>query len=82
MMQVHLDRKNDILYLCIYDCSNSYGDESDEGVIVLRDMDTDQITGITIMDFLQHYRKRDLNKLSLPVNIDFSRDVFPSLHLY
>ncbi len=56
MLMVNHDSENDVLYLGFGDRSNSYGDEILPGIIVLRDMDTEEMTGLTILDFEQ---KRD-----------------------
>ena len=50
-MKVDYDNQFDILYCSIGDTSNSYGDEIDSNLVVLRDMDTNEITGATIMAF-------------------------------
>lgn len=47
------DPKFDVLYCSIGDTSNSYGDEIGDRVVLLRDMDTNNITGITIFDHLK-----------------------------
>ncbi len=62
MLTVNYDSENDVLYLGFGDRNNSYGDEILPGVIVLRDMDTEEITGLTILDFEQ---KRDELKEAL-----------------
>ena len=41
------DKINDVLYVTFVPDSDSYGDETG-GVVLLRDMDTDAITGLTI----------------------------------
>ena len=50
------DEKYDILYYAQGDTSNSYGDEIDSNLVVLRDMDTDQVTGATITGFKKLYK--------------------------
>ena len=39
------------MYCTIGDTSISYGDETIDNIIVLKDIDTDEITGYTIMNF-------------------------------
>ena len=59
------DDKFDVLYVALGDRKNSYGDDSQDGVIYLKDTDTDKLTGITILDFC---KKRRMGKLpSLPI---------------
>lgn len=50
-MKIDYDNQFDILYCSIGDISNSYGDEIDSNLVVLRDMDTNEITGAIIMAF-------------------------------
>lgn len=52
--RIDYDTKFDVLYYSLGDTSNSYGDEIDNRLILLRDIDTDNITGITVLDFM-HY---------------------------
>ncbi len=82
MINVQLDKKNDILYITLSDMSNSYGDEDDNGNVIFRDLKTDRITGITIFDFIMKYDNMKIRELKLPVAIDFETDVFPSLGLH
>lgn len=49
-VDTNYDEENDVLYVGLKDRNNSYGDDIDD-LIVLRDMDTDEITGFTILDF-------------------------------
>lgn len=49
-LEINYDREADVLYIGIKDRSNSYGDEFGD-LILLKDMDTEEITGLTIMDF-------------------------------
>jgi len=81
MLNLNLDRKNDILYLGISNTDNSYGSEIANGLIILHDIQTDDITGITIFDFLKRYREGTLNKLPLPIKIDFKEEVYPKLNM-
>lgn len=71
-MILNLDTKYDILYAAISDRSHSYGDESDDGVVTMRDMDTDEITGFTIFDFMKKYQSGVLSRLKLPIKLSFS----------
>lgn len=49
------DKKFDVLYIALADRSEFYGDDSDGNVIYLKDIDTDELTGITIMNFKKKY---------------------------
>lgn len=72
---VNWDKKHDVLYLKIDDTKNSYGDETKEGVVILRDMCTDAITGITIFDFIKKCKDGSVENLDLPIAINFDKDV-------
>lgn len=48
---VNYDKKFDVLYYLIGDTSNSYGDEEGNNIIFLKDINTDKITGITVLNF-------------------------------
>lgn len=52
-MMINYDEKHDVLYVAIGNKANSYGDDSDGDVIVMRDFDTDRITGFTISGIAQ-----------------------------
>ena len=41
----------DVLYYRIANTDNSYGDEIDNNIVVLRDMEIDIVTGITIIGY-------------------------------
>ena len=53
------DSDNDILYCTFGDKTNSYGDEDPDNVVVMRDMDTDDITGITVLNFGRMNKNKD-----------------------
>lgn len=46
---IDYDKKFDVLYCKFANTDNSYGDEVDNNIVVLRDIETDTVTGITIM---------------------------------
>lgn len=56
------DEKNDILFVHLSpDNSNSYGEEIDKNIIIMRDMDSDEITGVMLYGF-NKYIKNDSEK--------------------
>ena len=65
------DRINDILYIKFASTSMSYGDETEDGVVVMRDIITDEVTGVTIMYPKRDYaiRVQQLKRLGLDVDI-------------
>ncbi len=75
--RVDYDRENDVLYVAFEDQRNSYGDDSSENIILRRDMDDEHITGLTILDFMEMIREDSPELQSLPVDIDFRRQILP-----
>jgi hypothetical protein len=49
--KIKYDAEYDVLYLTLGNTANSYGDEEPDNIITLRDFDTDDVTGYTIMNF-------------------------------
>lgn len=72
MNKISYDKKFDVLYFNIENNDNSYGDEIDDNIVMMKDIDTDHITGITIMGFLRLYTSKNetLTKLSQYLDID------------
>jgi uncharacterized protein YuzE len=79
MLSLNYDSKSDVLYIGFSDRSNSYGDEIVDGFVILYDLDTNIVTGVTIFDFLLKYRNNKLNDLPMPVNIDFDKDIISAI---
>lgn len=59
MNRFHYDNDNDILYYTIGDKSNSYGDEEPDNIVIMRDIETDVMTGITVLNFRSMYETSD-----------------------
>ena len=51
VMRLKYDSTFDVLYCTVGDASNSYGDESFPDIIIMKDMDTEEVTGYTVMNF-------------------------------
>ena len=81
-MKLNFDREFDVLYIKIADKSNSYGDEVEDGFVVMKDFITKRITGFTIFDFKERYLNKTLDKLPLPFPINFEKDVISKIDLY
>lgn len=60
------DNQFDVLYVKFKDSSNSYGDEDTDYLVVFKDFDTDEVTGLTVFDFNKLFKKHDnvLNEIS------------------
>ena len=56
---ISYNREYDILYCAFSDKSNSYGDEEPDNIVIMRDIDTEEITGVTILDFIKMYKNFD-----------------------
>lgn len=56
--KVDYDNEFDVMNYRIGDTSNSYGDEDVDNIVTFRDMNTDEITGYTIMNFKRICRTR------------------------
>lgn len=77
MLTANLDRKNDILYVNFSDTKNSYGDEIDNGLVCLYDMFDNNLTGVTVFDFMKRYNS-GVSPLKKPINgLDFEKQVLP-----
>ncbi|QYR20785.1 DUF2283 domain-containing protein [Paenibacillus sp. sptzw28] len=68
-VKVNYDVVSDVLYLSFGDPRPSFTEDYADGVYVRYDMDTDELSGITIIDFSK--RTEQLRHLSLPGNITF-----------
>ena len=68
-LSCNYDERHDVLYIALGDRNNSYGDD-ENGLIFLKDMDTDEFTGITILSFMRKYREQTLP--CLPPQCSFS----------
>lgn len=53
MIKLNYDKRFDVLYTHLSDASNSYGDEDDYGNVIHRDFESDEVTALTIFDFMQ-----------------------------
>ena len=70
---IDYDKKFDVLYYNILETDNSYGDEIDNTIVLLRDMEDDSIiTGITILDFKKNFIHNQKKKQVLSEYIDIT----------
>lgn len=49
-VKINYDKRNNVRYIKLSDNNNSYGDEIANGIVIFKDVETDKITSITIMD--------------------------------
>lgn len=66
---IHYDKKYDVMYISFGDPAPSYSEDFADGVYLRYDMVTDELSGITILDFSK--RGKELNSLSVPFDISF-----------
>lgn len=67
---IDYDKKFDVLYYNMGDTSNSYGDEVDNNIVILRDIETEEITGVTIVGFARFFIVSNAKKDLLAKYID------------
>lgn len=70
---IDYDKKFDVLYCKIANTDNSYGDEIDNNIVILRDMETDSVTGVTIIGY-EKFVKKNIQKIKIInqyIDIDF-----------
>ena len=77
-MTIHYDIGTDTLYVTFGDKSNSYGDARGS-IILMRDADTDALTGITVLSFHRTKAAGELANLQADLGISFERDIEPKL---
>lgn len=69
--KIDYDQKFDVLYYNTSNTENSYGDEIDDNIVILRDIDTDKITGVTIIGYNKFFvvNAQKINLLSKYINV-------------
>ena len=75
MLSLNYDSKNDILYLTFSNKNNSIGDEIIDGYVVMKDILSDDVTGVTIFDFMKKYNA----SYQLPIEVNYRSDIVPSI---
>ena len=71
-IQYDYDKSNDILYCSFADKSNSYGDEDPDGIVIMRDIDSNNVTGITVFHIIKMLTDEDSRLLFLEKYIDYN----------
>lgn len=70
--KINYDKKYDTLYYCMFSTANSYGDDIDGNIVLMRDMDTEQITGVTIIGYKKHFKNNNEKRNFLSNYIDIN----------
>ena len=75
MKSLVYDSSNDILYCTFGNKENSYGDEEPDNIVIMRDMEKEDITGITVLDFRKMYYKKDTRLRMLEEYISIEKTI-------
>ena len=70
LLTANYDKEFDILYVRLTPYPASYGDEDDNGVVTLRSIADDSISGMIIYDFKKRLENGEIRSLDLPLGID------------
>jgi uncharacterized protein YuzE len=65
-MKVRFDAKSDVMYFSFGDPKEAISVETETGLIVRMDPDTDEVVGLTIVDFLKRLSGKD-ETLTVPI---------------
>lgn len=63
--QINYDNRFDVMYYSCGDTSNSYGDEEVDNIVKVKDMDTDEVVGYTILNFTKMSKKQSPHEKEL-----------------
>ena len=77
IQRIDYDAEYDILYISFTDQSRSYGDEISENVVIRRNWDDDNITGVTIFDFISLFEKQSPEIFSITIELNFEKQILP-----
>lgn len=67
---INYDKDHDILYVSIGTPKPSYCDDDIEGVLIRRSMETNRLSGVTIMDFSR--KNKEQLKRIIPFKLDIN----------
>jgi uncharacterized protein YuzE len=65
-MKLRFDAKSDVLYFSFGEPTEAISVELDNGLIVRMDPETDEVVGVTVVDFLKRFAGKD-DTLSVPM---------------
>ncbi len=66
-LQMNYDPQGDVLYCSFGSPREAIGVEREEGVIIRLDPETNDVIGVTIVDFSKRFQKHPGNILSFPI---------------
>jgi uncharacterized protein YuzE len=67
-MDIHYDPSADVLYCSFGKPQEAIGEEVDDGIIVRRNVETNAIVGITVIDFSRRFSQRPGEVVSIPLD--------------
>ena len=79
MLNLHYDKKYDILNIIVDDSSNAVGCEEYDGLVVMRDYGTNVITGLMLYNFLDKYERHCVPHFPDELDIVIERDIMPAI---
>lgn len=77
IQKVTYDNINDVVYISFSNQKNSYGDDISDNVVIRRDWDSDQITGLTILQFKKMLKEKSTEISLIPFPINFEAEILP-----
>ena len=78
MLNLNYDSKYDILNIIWSDSSNSIGCDEYDGLVVMRDFESKEITGLMLYDFVNKYKSGRLPDFPDGISINVEKDVIPA----
>ena len=80
MKKIKYDSKHDVLYITLCEMHDPYGDEDPSGIVILRELETNEICAITIFEFSKRLIQGGGLPMVLPSSVDFDKDILPYIH--
>jgi len=77
MISLDYDSEYDILNVALRDGSNSVGCEEYDGLVVMRDYTSREITGLMLYGFVDKYKSHRIPCLPKDITISIEKDVMP-----
>ena len=71
-MSIYYDEEGDYLDIFIGESKPNYGEDIDKGITLFKDEETDEVSGIGVLNFKKRARNIKEITLKLPVEINFS----------
>jgi GH43 family beta-xylosidase len=79
MINLNYQRKFDVLHVQLGDNTNSIAVDEYDDIVVFKDKNSREITGLEIFDFMRRYRAKQLPELPRDVKVDIETEVIPKI---